>query len=63
MAHSPDVDADPDVLPGAVTIPSVARLDQDGGCVVGHVVDALDASAELARGPQGIDQLEVVVGE
>jgi hypothetical protein len=58
-----DVDPDPHVLAGLVTRPAVAGLDQDRRRLLGLVLDLLDATAELARRPQRVDQLEVVVGQ
>ena len=63
VADAVDHDADAQVLAGLVAGPLPAGLDQDGHRVVGLALHALDAPAELARGPQRVDQLEVVVGQ
>ena len=57
-----DVDSQAHVLPGPVPRPLPSGLDQHGGGGRGVALDALDAPAQLARAPQGVDQLEVVVG-
>ena len=63
VPHALDVESDPEVLTRPVARPPVARLDQHGGGVGGLVVDLLDSAAQLARRPQRVDQLEVVVGQ
>src|SRR3954452_4677973 len=58
-----DLHPDPDVLPGAVLVlPSPARADHQRGGVVGLADDLLDPAAQLAGGPEGIDEAQVVVG-
>src|SRR5436190_3855350 len=61
MVDSIDHESDAHVLPGLVTRPFPARLDEDRRRVVGLALDALDAPAQLLRGPQRVDELEVVV--
>ena len=51
------------VLARLVAGPLPARLDQHGDGVGGLALDALDPAAQLLRGPQRVDQLEVVVGQ
>ena len=63
MSDAVDIDADAQELPRPVTLPAVARLDQHGRRVRGLVVDPLDTPAQLPRGPQRVDQLQVVVGQ
>ena len=63
MVDAVDDDADAQVLAGLVALPLPARLDHDRRRVVGLALDALDAAAQLLRGPQRVDQLEVVVGQ
>jgi hypothetical protein len=63
VADALDVDADPQVLAGVVAVPLVAGLDVDRRGLVGLRDDPLDAPAQLARGPERVDQLEVVVGQ
>ncbi len=63
VSDAVDVDPDPQELPGSVPHPAVAGLDQDGRGVRGLVADLRDPAAKLARGPEGIDQLEVVIGQ
>ena len=58
-----DDDADPQVLAGLVARPLVARPDHDRHRVAGLGLDALDPAAQLARRPERVDQLEVVVGQ
>ena len=62
VADAVDVDADPHVLARAVAGPAVAGLDQDRRRLGGLVLDSLDPPAQLARGPQRVDQLQIVVG-
>src|SRR5579862_1477058 len=61
MPDAANVDPDPAVLARRVSLPAIARLDHDGGRVLGHVVDPLDPPAQLASRPQRVDQLQVVV--
>ncbi len=61
--HAVDLDAEPQVLTGLVPGPFPPGLDQDGDRVGRLALDAFDAPAQLARGPQRVDQLEVVVGQ
>src|SRR3954454_15295713 len=63
VMHAVDDHADPQVLAGLVPGPLPARLDVDGRRRGGLALDPLDSPAQLLRGPQRIDQLEVVVGE
>ena len=63
VALAVDVEADPQVLAGLVAGPGVPGADQDRGRVAGLAVELLDPAAELARRPQRVDQLEVVVGQ
>ena len=55
--------ADAQVLAGLVALPLPARLDHDRRRVGGLALDALDPAAQLLRGPERVDQLEVVVGQ
>src|SRR4051812_10265242 len=58
-----DLDPDADVLAGAMAVlPAPARPDDEGGGVVGLPDHLLDPPAQLARGPQRVDQAQVVVG-
>nr|WP_286690346.1 hypothetical protein [Aeromicrobium sp. REDSEA-S38_B2] len=58
-----DLHADADVLAGLeVERPAPAGLDDERRRAVGDLLDPLDAAAQLARGPQRVDELEVVVG-
>ena len=58
-----DLHADADVLAGAVVVaPAPAGADHERGGVLGLRDDLLDAAAQLARGPQRVDQGQVVVG-
>jgi hypothetical protein len=61
VAAALDVEADAQVLAGVVPLPLVARLDQHRRRVGRLVIDALDPPAQLARRPQRVDHLEVVV--
>ena len=63
VVHAVDDHADPQVLAGLVARPLVAGLDDDRDGVVGLRLDPLDPPAQLARRPQRVDQLEVVVGQ
>ena len=63
VVHAVDLDAQPQVLPGPVPRPFPAGLDQHGGRVRRLALDPLDPPAQLARRPQRVDQLEVVVGQ
>jgi hypothetical protein len=63
VADALDVDTDPQVLPGLVAGPLVAGPDQHGRGVVGLAADLLDPAAQLARRPERVDQLQVVVRE
>src|SRR6202012_4461827 len=63
MTHPLDVQADPQVLARLVATPAIPGLDQHGGGIPGLGIDRFDPSAQLARGPQRVDELEVVVGE
>lgn len=61
---SVDLQTDADVLAGFVVRgESPARLDDDRRRDVGLLTDLDDASAQLARRPQRIDQVQVVVGQ
>jgi len=61
MTHALDVEADPQVLAGLMAAPAVSGLDEHRRGVPGLTVDRFDPAAQLARGPQGIDQLQIVV--
>ena len=63
VAAAAGVDPDAQVLAGLVAHPVVARADDHGGGVGRLAADLLDAPAQLARGPQRVDHLEVVVGQ
>ena len=63
VTHAVDVDSDADVLPGLVAGPAVAGLDQDRRRAGRLLSDLLDPAAQLARRPQRVDQLQVVVRE
>jgi hypothetical protein len=63
VVHAVDDDAHAQVLAGLVPLPLPARLDEDRHGVLGLGLDALDAALELARRPQRVDELEVVVGQ
>src|SRR3954451_9216996 len=58
-----DHDTDPQVLARLVALPFEAGLDEDRRCVLGFLLDAHDPTAQLAGGPQRVDQLQVVVGK
>src|SRR3954454_2861737 len=58
-----DHDTDPQVLARLVALPFEAGLDEDRRCVLGFLLDAHDPTAQLAGGPQRVDQLQVVVGQ
>ena len=56
-----DLDPEAEVLPRKMSRPFPARLDRHRGRRRARALDALDPPAELARGPQRVDHLEVVV--
>src|SRR6185503_6724514 len=56
-----DDDPDAEVLAGRVALPLEPGLDDDRDRVRGLGLDPLDPPAQLARGPERVDQLEVVV--
>ncbi len=58
-----DGDAQPQVLSRTVAGPLPAGLDQDGHRFGRLALDALDAAAQLARRPQRVDELQIVVGQ
>ena len=62
MVDAVDDDADPQVLPGPVAGPLEAGTDQHRRRFGRLGVDALDPPAQLARRPERVDQLEIVVG-
>ena len=62
MPLAVELHPDADVLPGLVAdVPSPPGLDDQGGSVVGLWDDLNDLSPQLAGGPQGIHQVQVVV--
>ena len=63
MVHAVDDEADAQVLPGLVAGPLPAGLDEDRHRVGRLALNALDAPPQLLRGPQRVDELEVVVGQ
>ena len=62
LADAVDVDADPEVLAGDVAGPVGARLDEQGGRVLGLGVHRDDPAAELGAAPQGREEVEEVGG-
>src|SRR5439155_18874951 len=58
-----DLEAEAQVLAGAMAGPFPTGLDQDRDRVGGLALEALNATPQLARGPQRVDELEVVVGQ
>ena len=63
MVDAIDLDAEAQVLPGAVPGPLPPWLDQHAHRICGLALDTFDTTAQLARRPQGVDQLEVVIGK
>ncbi|SUA46185.1 Uncharacterised protein [Nocardia africana] len=64
MPAATDLQADADVLTGGVRgRKTPAGTDGDGGRIGGLLDDVDDLAAELAGGPERIDQAEVVVGK
>src|SRR5438105_13885890 len=61
MAHPVYVYSYPYVLPRLVAGPPVTGFDQDRGSVTRLPFDLLNATPQLARRPQRVDQLEVVL--
>ena len=58
-----DLDPDADVLPGTVVpAPAPAGADHQGGGVLGLGDHLLDPAAQLAGGPERVEQPQVVVG-
>ncbi len=58
-----DLDAEAQVLAGTVPRPLPAGLDQHCDGLSRLALDPFDPPAQLARRPQRVDELEVVVGE
>ena len=63
VVHAVDDDADAQELAGLVSRPHPAGPDHDRHAVGGLALDRLDPAAQLAAGPQRVDQLQVVVGQ
>ena len=59
--HSVHLHAEAHVLARQVPRPFPPRLDQQGDRIGRVALHPLDATTQLARGPQRIDQLQVVV--
>ena len=53
--------ADPEVLAGLMALPLPAGLDDDRGGVVSLPAHLLDSPPQLLRGPERVDELQVVV--
>jgi hypothetical protein len=63
VAAALDVDPDAQELPGLVAVEAVARLDDHRARGLRLRLDPLDLPAQLARRPERVDQLQVVVWE
>ncbi len=64
MPTAVDMQTDADVLPRLVVeVESPTRLDDDGRRVRGLGPDFDDLAAQLARGPQRIREVQIVVGK
>ncbi len=60
LPHAPDVDANPDVLAGAMPLPAAAHPDADGHRIGRFPVDGVDATAEVTGAAERCDQVEEV---
>ena len=63
VMHAIDLDTQAQILPGTVAGHSQPGLISTDTALRRLALDTFDAPAQLARGPQRVDQLQVVVGQ